>query len=110
MLMMPLGDGEVSSAQTVCAEQVSAVGPEHLVARCTAEARPARRVELLDDRLYVERRLLGRDRAAGGGDGQHIQRGVFQRQAQGHGVIDAGVDIEDDFSGHQDRIRRTAAC
>ena len=103
MLMVPLGHGEMGAAHAVGAEQVPAIGPQHLVVRGSAQSRPAGRIELLDDRLHVRRRLLGRHRAAGGRDGDHFQRRIAERHAQGHGVVDAGIYVEDYFSGHPSR-------
>src|SRR3954465_9521382 len=40
VLVMPLRDGEVRAAHTISAEQMSAIGTQHLIVRSSAEPRP----------------------------------------------------------------------
>jgi len=98
--MMPLGDREVSAAQSVRAEQVRAVDTQQLVRRGGAQPRPAGWIELLDNRLNIESCLLRRNAAAGRRHRDDFQRWIIQCQAQGYGIVNAGVHVEDDFSGH----------
>ena len=74
--VLALGDLERRLAEPVVAVEETALHRQaDLGRRGLAQPRPARRVELLDDRLDVERRLLGRDIAADRRDGQHFDAG-----------------------------------
>ena len=64
-----------------------------------AQTGPAGRIELLDHRLHVARRLVGQHVAAGGRDGDDLPLGLEQGQRHGDGIIDAGIDVQDDFLG-----------
>src|SRR3954447_22075750 len=100
MLVMSFRDSEMGTTDAVGSVEVPAIGTQHLVGRGGAQARPTRWIELLNDRLHVGRRLLGRHGAAGGSYGDHFQRRIAKCHAQGHGIVDAGVHVEDYFSSH----------
>ena len=56
-----------------------------------AQARPARRVDLLDENVDVACRLFGGDVAGGGRQADHLQFRIAQGQRSGEGAVDAGV-------------------
>ena len=99
--VLPLGHHEAGPAQPVAAVEVAAIDRQAVVGLGGGpQPRPARRIELLDDRLHVPRGLGRRDVAADGRHGHDVQLGVRQRQAQRHRVVDARIDVEDHLPGH----------
>ena len=99
--MLPFGHHETRAAQAVAAIKTAAIDRQAIVRLgCGPQPRPARRIEPLDDRLNVSRGLGRRYIAAHGGYGDDLQLRVRQCQTQGHGIIDARVDVEDYLSGH----------
>ena len=75
--MLQLGDGKTGVSQAVGAIEFRGMDRQSVVGqRGHAQARPARRVELFDNRLHVARRLVGHHVAAGGGDGDDFPLGL----------------------------------
>ena len=98
--MVPPDNLEMGTAQPVRAEKMRAIRSQHLVGVRGASPRPARRVQLLDNRLHVQRRPVGRNDSPRCSDSDNVQRWVIQSQAQRNGIINAGINVENDFSDH----------
>ena len=101
MLTDEAGDGEIGIAEAISAVKLTGViGRTRIAGRGGADARVLGRVELLDASLDVARRLFGGDVAFDGGDGDDFEPRVKEGEGEGEGVVDSGIAVDDDFSGH----------
>ena len=95
------GDGEVGVAEAIGAVKLTGVvGRACVAGRSGADARVLGRIELLDAGLDVARREFGGDVALDGGDGDDFEPWVKEGEGEGEGVVDSGIAVDDDFSGH----------
>lgn len=101
MLADEAGDGEVGVAKAIGAMKLpGVVGRSGVARRSGADARVFGRIELLDAGLDVAGRLFGGDVALNGGDGDDFEPRVKEGECEGEGVVDSGIAVDDDFSGH----------
>ena len=99
MLAVELHSGQVEVAETVTAVEVPGNLDRVGVGRRRPEPGETGRIEERDEGLHVRRRLRGGHASPRGGDGEDVEAGVEQRQRQGHGIVDPGVDVEDQLAG-----------
>jgi hypothetical protein len=90
----------MGAAEAVGAEDVPSIGTQHLIGGGHPQSWPARRIEVLNDRLDVESSLIGRHGAAGGRDGYDVEQRSAKGNTHCHGIVDAGVHVEDYSSRH----------
>ena len=99
MQMVQLGAGKSETAESVGPVELAAV--DFVVARQRpTNARPARRIKLLHDDMYVARRLLRGDVTRRRRQPVHLELRVLQRQCQRECAVDPGIRDQDDFSCH----------
>lgn len=55
---------------------------------------------MLDASLDVFRSHLGRDIALNGSDSDDFEPRIKKGEGKGEGVVDSGIAVDDDFSGH----------
>ena len=58
-------------------------------------------LEEIEDRQGVAHRVPHEDVPVGGGDADELRLGAGERVGDGEGIVDAGVQIEDEFPGHE---------
>ena len=97
MRVMQLGAGKGHAAKSAGPVQVNAV---NVVAdrQSGADARPARRIELLDDNVDVARGLFGVHVAGRGGHAEYVNGRIQHRQGQRKGAVDARIRDENRFA------------
>ena len=101
MLREQLGHAEVNASQPIDPVQVPAVDRQAVIRRRGSPyPGPARRIDLLDDRLDVAGGQLRGDVATHGGHGNDLNRRVEQRHTEGHGVVDSRIAVENHLLGH----------
>ena len=99
MRVVQLAQGNVDAAQAAGAVQLRAVDVV-LDRQGGAEARPARRVELLDEIWTLRVACSAVTLPAVAARPSTSSLGIEQRQGDGEGAVDAGVGDDDDLACH----------
>ena len=68
------------------------------------QTRQTRRIQLVDNRLHVAAGLLGRQVALHGRDPHQLEPRVEQSHAHRHGIVDAGIAVDDHLPCHSTRL------
>ena len=66
----------------------------------SAQTRPTRRIEVLDENMDIPRGLLGRDVAGRGRQADQLQLRIEQGQRHRERAINAGVGHDNEFACH----------
>ena len=98
MLAMERHARQVEAAEAVAPVEIPGIVDRGGVGRRRAEPGQLRGVEEGDERLDVCRRLLGRHASPGGGHRQDIEAGVEEGDGQRDGVIDAGINVQNQLA------------
>ena len=94
--------GQIDAPQAVGPVHVEGLGRPDGVGGGGAEPGQSWRVEEPHERLEVGRRLLRGDIPAAGRHGHDLEPGVEEGDGERHGVVDAGIDVENHLAGHVD--------
>jgi hypothetical protein len=104
MLAGELRTDESRIAQAVFAEEGPVVDHgQRFRRRSGAHPRITGRIELLNDRLHVAGRLIAGDVAGTSRDGEDLKPRIEEGHAERHGIVNAGVAVDNHLAGHGNR-------